>query len=500
MKGKVDWITIVIPFALISVFCALLIVFPSTVKEGVNALYAVVTQKFGFVYLWITLLSFLFCIYLALSKYGKIKLGEGDKEYSEFSWASMIFCASMAAGFLYWTNIEWTYYYKAPPFGITPFSVEAMEYAGAYPLFHWGPSAWSLYLIPAIAFAYSFYNRKNSHLDIAGPCLEVFGKKHQIGIRRVFNIIFIIGMIGGAGTTLGIGTPVTTAALSALFGIEDSGMVRFVTLCVITLIFTLSTYAGIKKGMKRLSDFNVGLLFAILLCVFIFTDQEFVIRMASTSVGILVSDFFRMSTWMDPVTGSGFTETWTVFYWAWWLSIALSVGLFIAKISKGRTIRQVILGCLGYGFPMTFLFFSVLGGNSMNLFMTQKLDVITALEENGGAAAVTQIFSQSPLGNIVLILVLVASIILTATTYDSVSHTLAMTSSVNALAGEEPAQKLRVFWAVSMAAIPAIMMLFDGTLQEIQTLTIIFTLPVCILYVIITAALFKMLKQDHPAQ
>ena len=342
----------------------------------------------------------------------------------------MIFCASMAAGFLYWTNIEWIYYYQDPPFGMEPFSVQAMEYAGAYPLFHWGPSAWCLYLIPAIAFAYSFYNRKNESLDIASPCLELFKSKQHHALKRLFNIIFVVGMIGGAGTTLGVGTPVTTAALNALFGINDSGLVRFITLSVITVIFTLSTYVGIKKGMKVLSNFNVGLLFFILILVFIFSDQEFIVRMASTSIGILVTDFFKMSTWMDPVVQSGFTETWTVFYWAWWLSIALSVGLFIAKISKGRTIRQVILGCLGYGLPMTFLFFSVLGGNSMHLLLSQKLDVVNTLSTEGGASTVAQIFSQNPLGTFILLLVMLASIILTATTYDSVSQTLAMTSTI----------------------------------------------------------------------
>lgn len=496
MKGKVDIITIVIPFSFIAVFCIFLISAPAETKVLINTLYYYVTDKFGILYLWITLISFILCLYLAVSKYGAIKLGEGKKEYSEFSWAAMIFCASMAAGFLYWTNIEWIYYYQDPPFGMEPFSVQAMEYAGAYPLFHWGPSAWCLYLIPAIAFAYSFYNRKNESLDIASPCLELFKSKQHHALKRLFNIIFVVGMIGGAGTTLGVGTPVTTAALNALFGINDSGLVRFITLSVITVIFTLSTYVGIKKGMKVLSNFNVGLLFFILILVFIFSDQEFIVRMASTSIGILVTDFFKMSTWMDPVVQSGFTETWTVFYWAWWLSIALSVGLFIAKISKGRTIRQVILGCLGYGLPMTFLFFSVLGGNSMHLLLSQKLDVVNTLSTEGGASTVAQIFSQNPLGTFILLLVMLASIILTATTYDSVSQTLAMTSTIELSENGEPSQRLKVFWAISIAAMPALMMLFDGSLQEIQTLTIVFTLPICFLYILITISLFKMLTND----
>ena len=496
LKDKIDLPVVLIPLFAILLACIFLVINFESARYFIDAAYKVVTKQFGFVYLWITLISFLLCLYLALGPYGKIKLGEGEKEYGEISWAAMIFCASMAAGFLYWTNIEWTFYYQSPPFGIEPMSETALEYAGAYPLFHWGPSAWGLYLIPAIAFGYSYYNRKCEHFDVASCCHAVFGKRHEKIIYRVINIIFVFGMVGGAGTTLGIGTPVATAALNDLFGLEDTGLVKFITLFVITCIFTASAYAGVKRGIKVLSNINVGFLLVIVALVFCFSDKIFVLKMATTSVGLLISDFFRMSTWMDPVMETGFVETWTVFYWAWWLSIALSVGLFIAKISRGRTIRGIILGCLGYGLAATFLFFTVFTGNAVSLTLKNVLNVPESMNSIGGPQTVMAILHQNPMSTLLVFLVLVASVILTATTYDSVSHTLAMVSAKNFDKEDDPPKKLSVFWAVSVAAIPAVLLLFDGSLQQIQTFTIVFTLPVCVLYMIITLSLFKMLHQD----
>ncbi len=496
LKNRIDLPVVLIPLLIIVLACSFLIANFESARYFIDEAYRVVTEQFGFVYLWITLISFLLCLYLSLSPYGRIKLGEGKKEYGEISWAAMIFCASMAAGFLYWTNIEWTFYYQAPPFGLEPMSNTALEYAAAYPLFHWGPSAWGLYLIPAVAFAYSYYNRKSERFDIASCCHAVFGKKYEWIVDRVINIIFIFGMVGGAGTTLGIGTPVATAALNDLFGIQDTGSVKFITLLVITCIFTLSAYAGVKKGIKILSNINVAFLLVIVALVFCFSDKILVLKLATTSVGLLVSDFFRMSTWMDPVLQTGFVETWTVFYWAWWLSIALSVGLFIAKISRGRTIRNVILGCLGYGLAATFLFFTVFTGNAVSLTLKGFMDVPECMNNLGGPQTVMALLHCNPVGSVLIFLVLIASIILTATTYDSVSHTLAMVSAKNLDNEADPPKKLSVFWALAVAAIPAVLLLFEGSLQQIQTFTIVFTLPVCVLYVIITVSLFKMLRQD----
>lgn len=497
LKNKIDLPVLVIPLLMIILACSFLVINFESARKLIDIAYKCVTKQFGFVYLWITFVSFLLCLYLAFGPYGKIKLGEGEKEYSEISWASMIFCASMAAGFLYWTNIEWTFYYKGPPFGIEPMSTQALEYSGAYPLFHWGPSAWGLYLIPAIAFAYSYYNRKSKRFDIASCCHEVFGSKYEKIIDPIINIIFVFGMVGGAGTTLGIGTPVATAALNDLFGIQDTGLVKFITLIIITGIFTLSAYAGVKKGIRILSNINVCFLLVIVTLVFLFGDQSFIIKMGTNSIGILIADFFKMSTWMDPVAEIGFVETWTVFYWAWWLSIALSVGLFIAKISKGRTIRNVICGCLGYGLAATFLFFTVFTGNAISLTLKGILNVPISVDTWGGPRTVMTILHQNPVGTLLVILVLIASVILTATTYDSVSHTLAMVSAKNLDKGSDPPKKLSVFWAVTIAVIPAVLLLFDGSLQQIQTFTIVFTLPVCILYVIITISLFKMISYDY---
>lgn len=489
-----DKTMIAVVLIFVSLVCLCLFLAPDFSKTAIQSMNYFITRNLGFVYIWIVLISIVLCLYLGAGRYGSIQLGEGKKEYSEFSWASMMFCASMAAGFIYWGSIEWVFHYMEPPFGIDPLSATAAEYAATLPLFNWGFSAWSVYLIPAVVFAFVHYNLKQEKFDVSNACRPILGN-HVDGILGKFiNIFFLFGIIGGVGTALGIGSPLVSACLNKLFGWEDTNLLRFGVMVLVTVTFTISAYNGIKKGIKILSDINVFLMLATVLFLFITGNTVFIIKMQTTSLGILVSQFVKMSTYMDPVNNSGYTEAWTVFYWAWWMSYSLFMGLFIAKISKGRSIKQVIFGGLGYGFLGSFTFFSIFG----NYFMGQQLggsyDVVKGVVENGGPTTVVDIFSKAPFGMLLVFAILITSIISMATNFDSAAYTMAMVSSKKIQLGQRPGKSLTIFWALCLAAIPMTLMIFGGSLIELQTLSIILALPTCIIYIILIFSCFKLLK------
>ncbi len=266
------------------------------------------TTGLGAVYLAVGLAVFFFVLYIAFGKYGQVTLGkESDEpEFGTFSWAAMLFCAGIGSSILYWGVIEWVYYYQAPPFHLDPASEEAINYATTYGIFHWGPIAWAIYVLPALPIAYSLYVKKRPILKISLACEPILGKYTTRWPGKLIDVLFIFGLLGGAGTTLGLATPMIAAGMESLFGIDGE-----------------------------------WLTFILLGFVFIVGPTVFIMETTVSSVGLMIKDFFRMATWLEPFGGyndvpeTSFPQSWTVFYWAWWLVYAPFVGLFIARISKG---------------------------------------------------------------------------------------------------------------------------------------------------------------------
>ncbi|MGV8906199.1 MAG: BCCT family transporter [Acetobacterium sp.] len=497
-KSNTNYSMIMIVLFLVFIVDATLIISPDQSKYVIDLVSNFILSTFGFIYVWVVLISLLLCICIGVSRFGPIRLGEDKKEYSEFSWAAMMFCSSMAAGFIYWGSIEWVFHYMNPPYGMIPFSTEATEFAATLPLFYWGLSAWGVYLIPAVAFAFLRYNIKNERFDVSIACRPLLGKYAEGIGGKIINIFFLFGIIGGIGTALGIGSPLVSASLHQLFGLNDTPMLRFLVIIIVTAIFTASAYNGVKKGIRILSNVNIILMLLLIIYVFLSGNNSFIVNMQSTSLGLLFDNFFKMSTYMDPINNGGDPQSWLFFYWAWWLSYSLFMGLFIAKISRGRTIRQVIFGGLIYGFLGSFSMFSVLGNYSMDLQLRGIIDVVKGLTENGGPSTVIDVFSKMPLSGVVVFVILITSILSMATSFDSAAYTMAMVSSKQIPLNGRPSRKLTIFWAVTLAAIPMVLMIFNGSLLQVQALTVIFALPTCVIYVIIVISCLKMLSEWCP--
>ncbi|WP_196796867.1 BCCT family transporter [Sporosarcina sp. P33] len=497
-KTKIDWFIFISTFVLIVAICLPLILYPEKGSELVNLANGFVTQKFGMVFLWAGAGGFAFLIYLYFSKHGKIKFGTKDEkpEFSNFSWGAMIFCAGVASGLVYWATIEWAYYFKAPPYGIEAGSVDGAEIAAAYGIFHWGPSAWAFFVLPAIPIAYSYYILKVPILRLSEICRIVIGKRADGLLGKAIDIAFMFGILGAAGTSLGLGTPLVAAGVSKVTGIEASMGMNVFILILCTALFTWSAYSGLKRGLKLLSD--IAIVFSILLLsyVLIVGPTEFLLKMGTNSIGMVFDNFIRWNTYTDPVSNSGFVEGWTVFYWAWWIVYTPFMGLFIAKISKGRTIQQVILGGISWGSLGCTAYFTILGNYAMNLELTKVLSITSLVEQIGAPAAIIEVINTLPFGWFAVLVFSFIALIFLATTFDSAAYMMASATTPELKMNEEPAKWNRLFWAITLFILPATLMVLGGDLQTIQTASILTALPFILVIALLVISLLRMLKTE----
>jgi BCCT family betaine/carnitine transporter len=306
----------------------------------------------------------------------------------------------------------------------------------------------------------------------------------------------MLNLIGGSGTSLGLTTPMIAASFSKLFGLDHDFMLEVYVVMLCIGIFGTSAYLGLDKGIKRLADLNTILAVALLFFVLAAGPTLFILKMGTNGVGLVLQNFIRMNTWTDPVEATGFIENWTVFYWAWWVAYGPFVGIFTARISKGRTIRQVVGGMIAFGSLGASLFFIIFGNYALHLELNNILNVTGLMKDIGEAAAITQVFLTLPLPYIALAIFAAVSIIFLATTYDSASYTLASVASKRLTAGENPARWNRLFWACALAVLPVSLMFVDGGLKVILSTTIVVSLPLLPIGVLMCCSLVKMLRED----
>ena len=302
-------------------------------------------------------------VWMVASRCGHIRLDAYNEPpgFSPLNWIAMLFCSGIGAGLMFWCMIEWSYYYSAPPFGAAPRSTEAAEWASTYGIFHWGFTAWAFYCLPSLAIAYPYYVRRIPWLRFSNSCHR-FLKGRELGpLSRFIDFWLMIAIVAGAGSALAFCTPMISACIARLFGLEYGFWLDLVVIGLSVMIFGTSVWLGLKKGMKTLSDATLVLGILLLVYVLLAGPTDFLLRTSMNSVGLMLQNFVRMNFWTDPFTRSGFVENWTIFYWAWWLSYSPFVGLFVTRISRGRTIREVIMGRLGFGTLGCAVFYMVLG-------------------------------------------------------------------------------------------------------------------------------------------
>ena len=496
MQGpKVDKFIFWVALAVIVCFSLPLVLFPAEGKAVLGTVLSWSTKTLGWAYLWFTIAAFGILIYYAFGKYGHVRFGGPDArpEFSLASWVAMLFCAGIGASVMYWGTIEWAYYYSGPPFGIEPRTQEATEWAAMYGLFHWGFTAWAVYCIPTLPLAYLYWNHKRPVLRLSTACEGVIGKRAASGIAgKVIDILFMFGLIGGVGTSIGLGTPMLSAGLAELFGFERSFGLDVVVIAIWGLLFGFSVYSGLEKGIKVLSDINLWLILVILGFTFLFGPTIFILDTFTNSIGLLVQNFVEMSFYVDPIgkadnfiqaasdgksyvdAGGTFPEWWTIFYWAWWIAYAPFMGLFVARISRGRTIRELIAAEIIGGSLGCWIFFAILGNTSMFFQLDGTLDLSQMVSDGQAPEAIIATIVAVgdrilPLGIPLLAIFVVLAFIFGATTMDSSAYTLSTVATEEQGEPVEPARWHRFFWAI-MLAVVSLSLMFAGGRDSLSAL------------------------------
>ena len=496
--ANIDWFIFGAGAAGILLVCLPLVLFPAAGKKALAAAFAAIAHSLGSVYLLGALGVLLFLLYLAFSRFGKVVLGrDATPEYSSFSWASMLFCGGIGTSVLYWGTVEWAHYYSELPFGGRPGTPEATRWAKAYPIFHWGFIGWALYCLPGVAIAYAYHVRRIPVLRLSTACQAALGRHTDGWAGRCVDLLFMVGVLGAVTTGIGLAIQLIGAGLTDLLDIEPTFLLDLVVIAIITSLFAFSVYVGLEAGIKRLSVINVGLALILLLIVLAVGPTKHILELGAASVTHMLLNFIPMSIWIDSSNSSSFDESWTVFYWAWWLALGPFMGMFITKISGGRTIRQVVLGTIGYGTLGCALFFVVLGGTAHHQEMAGQTQVLALVADGQGPQAVVRVLETLSAGGFLLSLFVVICVIFSATSYDSAAYVLASSATRSLPTHAHPARWHRVFWAFALGGLP-ISLVYVGGLVSLQSAVVVTSVPLLLVFALLGTALVKGLLADTP--
>ena len=490
LKKRLDWTTTLIPLAAVILLCILFLLYPEGSTSVLDSIRFFLGDQLGSCYLLIGLGVFLCSLYIACSKYGEIKLGGAEKpDYTPFQWGSMMFTSGLAADILFYSLCEWMLY--AGESHITDLGT-MQDWASTYPLFHWGPIPWSFYLVLAVAFGFMLHVRKRTKQKYSEACRPVLGKRVDGPLGRLIDLIAVIALLAGTATTFSLATPLLSITISRVFGVPQSHFLTIAILAVIGITYTVTVYFGMK-GVAKLAASCTYLFFALLLYVLIGGGQpRYIIETGITAVGNLVQNFIGLSTWTDALRTSSFPQTWTIFYWAYWMVWCVATPFFIGSISRGRTIRQTILGGYFWGLTGTFTSFIILGNYGLSLQTLGKLDLMGLYAKSQDLyQTILSIFDTLPLTNAGLILLGVTMIAFYATSFDALTMVASAYSYKELKDGEEPDRKVKLFWAVLLILFPIALIFNDSSMANLQTVSIIAAFPIGFIILLIIVSFFR---------
>ena len=459
---------------------------PKVFGDIMNNLFGFLVTNFGWMYLMSMFIFVLFAVFMACSKYGNIKLGDDDStpEYSTLSWFAMLFGAGMGIGLVFWGVAEPLNHYVT--FGMTE---EAANLAMKKSFMHWGFHPWAGYASIGMALGY-FQFRKKAPGMISSIFYPILGEKGINGpIGKLIDISAIFATVAGVATSLGQGALQINGGLNYLFQIPQSNLVQLIIVVVITVIYTWTAVSGIEKGIKALSDINMVLVGVLLGGCFLIGPKIMTLNIFTNATGSYLNDFVRDSLAVNPFGDNKWLGSWTIFYWAWWIAWGPFVGTFIARISKGRTIREFVLGVIFAPSIASLVWFSVFG--SLGLSRSSELIQGAIKVTETALFVVLNDYSFGFALSVVAILLLGTFFITSA---NSATFVLAMFSSNGEL---NPPNSKKVLWGI-LQALLAVVLLMSGGLAALQTCSIVAAFPFAIIMVLACYCLFKSLREDFP--
>lgn len=492
-KGrKLDPSTTIIPLIILVILCAIFVINPEGSTNVLSAIRGFLGTQLGLYYLIVALGIFLVSLYISFSDLGKVRLGGKDEKpkYGFFSWGAMVFCCGLAADILFYSFCEWIYYAEEP-------RVAEMgrieDWANAIPLYHWGPIVWSFYAVLAACFGFMIHVRGSKKQKYSEACRPILGK-HTDGVAgKIIDVLAIIALIAGTATTFSVATPLLGSALTTLFGIEYTKWVTIAILLVTCATYTTSVMIGMK-GVNNLSKICMVLFGIILIFVLVFSGKAvYILENGFSSLGLVVQNFPVLSTYTDALRENGFAQNWTMYYWAYWLVWCVAAPFFMGNISRGRTVKQVILGTYVFGLSSTLISFIVLGNYGLNLQISGQFDAIAMYESNGYDLypIIIEIIKTLPCYQFVLVVLILSMIAFYATSFDSITLVASSYSYKNMRGDEMASKKMKLFWAMLLILLPIALIFSESSMNNIQSVSIIAAFPVGIVIILIIASFIK---------
>jgi glycine betaine transporter len=480
----------------ITVFILLLFViagfiFPEILSGVTNVCFNFIIEHAGWYYLWSVLLLLVFSIAIAISKHGKIKLGEDSDrpEYSLITWFAMLFSAGMGIGLVFWGVAEPMSHYIAPPNGISPYSEQSMIMAFRFSFLHWGFHPWAVYSVMGLGLGYSAFRKKRPFL-VSSILQPILGKRTEGPIGGFIDVITLLVTIFGVAASLGMGALQINSGLNTLFGLPNGVLEQIIIIVIITAIFIADASTGLNKGIKYFSNTNIAIACFVFLYMLFAGPALFIAKTFFSSLAGYVKDLLPMSIGLSSNGDEAWLGGWTIFYWAWWISWGPFVGTFIARISKGRSIREYILGVLVVPAAFCLAWFAVFGGTAINLELAGA--GIGKIIASNVPTGIFVVLSHMPFGAIVSFIVIILLVTFFITSADSAIFVLGMFVGHGKL---DPDKRIVVASGI-MISLTAIVFLYNGGLQAIQNTSIVIALPFVPILLLICWALFKELRQD----
>lgn len=491
---------------ILAVIIAAIVVVPQTTVGVIKVLYNFLTEDLAWLFLLMGVAYSAIAFVCFFTKYGDIRLGGRDAKpmFNTFMWNAMNICNALAAGVLIFGLCEWMFYVKTPPFGLEPGSTEAYEMASAYGMFHWGFSAWAFYLVPALAMGYLFWNKKCASLRISDLSVGILGGDSlwKRVARFLLDGAIVFGYFAAMMTTVGIGTPVMGELASHLLGIPNTFELKLGVILVFCLFFTLSASRSIARGMGRISNFNVALGLAFFAFVLISGDTAFILDNSVMAIGTNIREFLRMSFNSDAVAHTGFVQTWTIFYWAWYVAICYMCALWIARTSYGRTFREIAVANCIWAPLACWLTFCILGNYGMGQELFHGLKVSDAVGEIGTNGAALMVIQTLPLPKLAVFVFLILIFFNLATSATGNGIALSLYTSKGIAREDEADPSFKAFWCMLFLVLPVGILLLEraipglNVLSTIQSMITVSSIPMFFVLIALFAAFLKAFRTD----
>lgn len=484
--SSVFWITV----AIVLVAVVFGVSAPDSFEEVTGNIQAFLTSSFGWYYLILVTVLTIFCIFLIFSPVGAIKLGKPDEkpEFSKPSWFAMLFSAGMGIGLVFWGAAEPLSHYISPPLAESA-SNAAHKEAMRYTFFHWGIHAWAIYAIVALSLAYSQFRKGEPGL-ISATLKPVLGKSMEGWLGTVVDVLAVFATVIGVATTLGFGAAQINGGLSYLLGVPNNFFVQFVIIAIVTVLFMISAATGLGKGIKILSNANMFLAIALLILMFIVGPTILILNMFTDSIGGYIQNIIQMSFRIAPLNEEqrSWINGWTIFYWAWWISWSPFVGIFIARVSRGRTIREFLIGVLLLPSLVSFFWFAVFGNSAIDVQNAGVVDLTQFATEE----VLFAVFSQFPWSTLLSIVAIVLVSTFFITSADSATFVLGMQTTYGSLT---PPNRVKFTWGIAQSTV-ALILLYSGGLQALQNALIAAAFPFSFIMLLMMISLYRSLTKE----